>query len=190
MKKIVLLCSSLLIAVGVMAQTATWISDPNHSKLAFGIQHLGISEVDGRFGDFEATFIAAKPDFSDAKVSLKVATASINTDIDARDNHLRSPDFFDVEKFPAILFESTGIKKTAANKYKLTGNLTMNGITQPVTMDLWHRGTIDGKDGKEIAGFQLTGQLKRSDFKLGPKFGPPMLSDEIRIKADGEFKKQ
>ena len=188
MKKLTLLLSGLVMtAFTTFAQQAQWQSDPYHSKLAFGIQHMGISEVDGRFGDFQVTIKADKPDFSDAKVSMKVVTASINTDIEARDNHLKSADFFNAEQHPEILFESTGVKKAGANKYKLTGNLTMNGITKPVTMDLWHRGTVDGKENKKIAGFQLTGTLKRSDFKIGDKFGAPMLSDEVRIKADGEF---
>ena len=190
MKKFTLFCSSLLLTVSVLAQTTTWKSDPNHSKLAFGIQHLGISEVDGRFGDFETTIRTTKQDFSDAIFVLKVTTASINTDIEARDKHLKSADFFDVTQFPEMMFESTVIKKTATNKYKLTGNLTLHGITKPVTMDLWYRGSIDGKDGKKIAGFQLTGTIKRSDFNIGTNFAPPMLSDEVRIKADGEFKQQ
>lgn len=188
MKKLTLLLSALFLsATTTFAQATQWISDPNHSKLAFGIQHLGISEIDGRFSDFQVTILSDKPDFSDAKITLKATTASINTDIDARDNHLKSPDFFNVETHPDMIFESTGLKKAGNNKYKLTGNLTMNGVTKPVTMDLWYRGTIDGKNGKKIAGFQLTGTLKRSDFNIGEKFAAPMLSDEVRIKADGEF---
>lgn len=191
MKKLTLLLSGLLLsAATLLAQTTKWQSDPAHSKLSFGIQHSGISEVDGRFGDFEAIVFSDKADFSDAKFDLKVATASINTDIEMRDNHLKSPDFFDVEKYPAMTFESTGLKKAGKDRYQLSGNLTMHGITKPVTMDLWYRGTIDGKDGKKIAGFQLTGAIKRSDFGIGEKFAPPMLSDEVKIKADGEFVRQ
>jgi len=110
--------------------------------------------------------------------------------VEMRDKHLRSADFFDVEKFPTMTYKSTGIKKVAENKYTLTGNLTLHGVTKPVTMDLWYRGTIVNPQSKTpTAGFQLTGTIKRSDFGIGEKFAPPMLSDEVKIKADGEFKK-
>src|SRR5690606_39821735 len=89
------------------------------------------------------------------------------------------------------LYKSTGIKKAGKNRYKLTGNLTLHGVTKPVTMDLWYRGTnVNDKDNSATAGFQLTGTIKRSDFGVGPKFGPPMISDEVTIKADGEFQRQ
>jgi len=108
-----------------------------------------------------------------------------------RDNHLRSADFFEVEKYPAMTFKSTSIKKISKDKYKLTGNLTIHGITKPVTMDLWFRGTAENPLNKiTSAGFQLTGSLKRSDFGIGPKFPPPMIGDIVSIKADGEFIKK
>ena len=109
-----------------------------------------------------------------------------------RDDHLRSADFFEVEKYPRMTFKSASVKKTAQNKYRITGDATtLYGITKPVTMELWYRGTIENPQSKAVtAGFQLTGVLKRSDFNIGPKFPAPMISDEVQIRADGEFIKQ
>lgn len=90
-----------------------------------------------------------------------------------------------------MTFKSTQIKKAGKNRYKLTGDLTLHGVTKPVTMDLWYRGTIENPQSKKpTAGFQLTGTLKRSDFGIGPKFPAPMISNEVTIRADGEFVKQ
>jgi len=108
-----------------------------------------------------------------------------------RDDHLRSADFFNVEKFPKMTYKSTSIKKAGKDRYKLTGDLTLHGITKPVTMELWYRGTIENpQNGAVTSGFQLTGTLNRSDFNIGPDFPELMISDEVKIKADGEFIKQ
>ena len=177
----------LVIAITSMGQ-GTWKADPMHSKLTFTITHLGISDVQGLFKDFDVTITSSKTDFSDAIFKLNAKTASINTEVEKRDAHLKSPDFFDVEKNPEMTFLSTSLKKAGANKYKLSGNLTLNNITQPVTLDLWYRGTIENPMSKTpTAGFQVTGTIKRSDFNFGPKFQAPMLSDEVKIRADGEF---
>ena len=177
----------LVIAITSMGQ-GTWKADPMHSKLTFTITHLGISDVQGLFKDFDVTITSSKTDFSDAIFELNAKTASINTEVEKRDAHLKSPDFFDVEKNPEMTFLSTSLKKAGANKYKLSGNLTLNNITKPVTLDLWYRGTIENPMSKTpTAGFQVTGTIKRSDFNFGPKFQAPMLSDEVKIRADGEF---
>jgi Uncharacterized conserved protein len=119
---------------------------------------------------------------------LKVA--SIDTRIEARDNHLKSPDFFDAEKYSNITFKSTAVKKAGKDKYKLTGNLTMHGVTKQVTLDWTFRGTtVNPMSNASTTGFQLTGEIKRSDFLIGAKFPDAMVSDVVRIKADGEFTK-
>ena len=105
-----------------------------------------------------------------------------------RDNHLKSPDFFDAAKYAEITFKSTGIKSAGKNKYKLTGNLTLKDVTKPVTLDLVYNGIVENPMSKKpTAGFQVTGTIKRSDFNLGSGFPAPMISDEVTIKADGEF---
>jgi len=190
MKKIILFLALVLLNSSMFAQT-TWKVDPNHSKLAFSTIHLGISEVDGLFKKFDVSIESNKEDFSDAVIDLTVDIASIDTEIEKRDNHLRSEDFFDAINYPKMTFKSTSIQEVEKNKYKLNGDLTLHGITKPVTMDLWYRGTVENpKDKSKISGFQLTGSINRSDFNIGSKFPEPLLSDAVKIKADGEFKIQ
>jgi polyisoprenoid-binding protein YceI len=187
MKRIFSLGFAVLITMASFSQTA-WKNDKAHSKLTFTITHLGISDVLGLFRNFDVTATSSKPDFSDAVFQLNVQTNSISTEVEQRDNHLKSPDFFNVEKYPTMTFKSTSIKKVSDNKYKLYGDLTLNEITKPASMDLWYRGTIENPMSKApTAGFQLTGTIKRSDYNFGSKFPAPMLSDDVNIRADGEF---
>jgi len=187
MKKIIALLTVATLSTAAFAQS-TWKVDKAHSRLTFTITHLAVSDVDGSFKDFDVTITSAKPDFSDAKFDLTAKTASVNTDNDQRDTHLKSGDFFDVANHPELTFTSTGITPTSAGHYKLAGKMTLNGVTKPVALDLWYRGTITNQ-GKADAGFQVTGTIKRSDFNFGSKFGSPTLSDEVTIKANGEFAK-
>lgn len=191
MKKILAI---LAVAFGLFAFTTLnrWNVDNAHSKLSFTVTHLGISDVSGLFKNFDVKISNASDDFSDASIEMSADVASINTEVEMRDNHLRSADFFDAAKYPKMSFKSTAIKPTTEkNRYTLTGELTLHGITKPVTMDLWYRGTIENPMSKKpTSGFQVTGTIKRSDFEIGTTFPPPMISDEVRIKADGEFVKQ
>jgi polyisoprenoid-binding protein YceI len=187
MKKLLSFLIVALLSTTAFAQI-TWKADPMHSKLTFITTHLGISDIAGLFKTFDATISASQENFSDAVFTLSADVSSIDTEVEMRDKHLKSGDFFEVEKYPKMTFKSTSIEKTGQDKYKLTGNLTIRDITKPVTMDLWYRGTILHPQSKApTAGFQVTGNIKRSDFNVGPKFPAPMISDEVRIKADGEF---
>ena len=190
MKKIIGF-SAILFAVFAFTTVNNWKVDNAHSKLSFGITHLGISEVTGLFKNFDVNITTSKDDFNDAVFEMTADVASVDTEIEMRDNHLKSADFFDVAKFPKMNFKSTSIKPSGEkNRYKLTGDLTLHGVTKPVTMDLWYRGTVENPMTKKpVSGFQVTGTIKRSDFGVGTGFPPPMLSDEVRIKADGEFTK-
>ncbi|ULQ54032.1 YceI family protein [Flavihumibacter fluvii] len=168
----------------------TWKNDKPHSQLGFTITHLGISDVSGTFNDFDAMVTASKPDFSDASFELTANVASIDTRVEARNNHLKSPDFFDVAKFPTINFKSSNLKPAGKDKFILTGNLTIHGITKEVQLDLVYRGITENPMSKaKVVGFQITGAINRSDFNVGPNFPAPMLSDKVTIKADGEFAK-
>jgi polyisoprenoid-binding protein YceI len=186
MKKLSLLLLLSVFSLSLSAQT--WKNDKNHSQLKFDITHLGVSTVSGAFTDFDATITASKPDFSDAVFALTAKTASINTGVERRNEHLKSADFFDAATMPELSFKSTSVKSTGKDKYALTGDLTMHGVTKSVTLELWYRGTfVNPQNKKPVAGFRATGVVKRADFGIGPKFAPPMLSEEVTIIADGEF---
>ena len=187
MKKYIILAAVMLSALAVNAQT-TWTNDPQHSRLGFVVKHLMISEVDGRFADFNATVTTAKPDYSDAKITLKAKVASINTDVEARDTHLKSADFFDAEKYPTLLFESTKLVKVNAKKGFIYGNLTFHGITKPVKLDVTFFGKVINPMNKNTtAGFQVKGVIKRTDYNLGAKFPEALISNEVKIIANVEF---
>lgn len=169
---------------------AIWTSDVAHSEFGFSIVHMGISDVRGTFNDFTATVNSSKEDFSDAVVEAIIKTASIDTRVEMRDNHLKSADFFDVEKFPEMTFKSTSIEKIGENTYQLTGDVTAKGITKEVEMELVYRGSVENpQNQKTSAGFKLTGTLKRSDFGIGTGFPAPMLSDEVKIEVNAELLK-
>ena len=189
MKKLTIIFSAfLLLTAFTTLNNIIWKSDDPHSQLGFTVTHLGIADVSGTFNDFDVTVASSKPDFSDAVFELTTKIASIDTRVEARNNHLKSADFFDAEKYPTLNFKSTAITKLNGNKYKLTGNLTLHGITRQVTMDLLYKGTVENPmSKKQTAGFQVTGVIKRSDFNVGNGFPAPMISDEVTIKADGEF---
>ena len=188
MKKLIIILSAFFLLTAFTTLNSTWKNDDPHSQLGFTVTHLGISEISGNFNDFDVSVTAAKPDFSDAVIELTANVASIDTRVEQRNNHLKSADFFDVAKHPVMNFKSSSIKKVTTNKYKLSGNLTLHGVTKPVTMDLLYKGTVENPmSKKQTAGFQVTGTIKRSDFNIGGSFPSAMISDEVKIKADGEF---
>ena len=187
MKKLAFVFSAF-IALTAFTAVTTWQNDDFHSQLGFTVKHLGIADISGTFNDIDVKVSSSKPDFSDAQFELTAKTASIDTRVEQRNNHLKSADFFDAEKYPTLTFKSTGLKPAGKNKYKLNGNLTLHGITKPVTMDLTYTGTVENPMSKKAtAGFQVSGTIKRSDFGVGAGFPAPMISDEVQIKADGEF---
>lgn len=190
MKRITFALLFIITSFAIQAQ-GTYLVDPAHSKLGFTITHFGIADVPGHFDKFDVTVKSTKADFSDAVVEMAADVNTINTRIAPRDKHLKSADFFDVEQFPVMTFKSTSIRKVEENKYELSGDLTMHGITKPVTVNMWHRGSIQKEEGDKLtAGLQFTTTIKRSDFDLGSKFSAPLLSDEVTLKGDGEFLQQ
>jgi polyisoprenoid-binding protein YceI len=192
MKKLLCILIFLVCANLLFAQTTTWKADPMHSKLTFTVVHRGFSDIFGLFQKFEATITASKPDFSDALFTLSVDVSSVNTEVKMRDDDLRSKNFFDVAKYSEMTFKSTSIENTTGekNRFKITGNLTMHGVTKQITMNMWYRGTLyDSTYKKYKAGFQVTGILNRTDFNVGPP-DPFDISTDVMIKADGEFFKQ
>lgn len=174
--------------VAFTAFSQTWVSDPAHSRLGFSVKHLLISEVTGNFKKFEVKAVTAKPDYSDAKIEVSADISTINTDNEQRDTHLKSAEFFDLTQFSTLTFKSTSVKSAGPKKYKLSGNLTMHGITKPTTLNLVFAGkTTNPMNKKVIAVFSLNGMVKRSDFVLGPKFPAAMISEEVMISANIEM---
>lgn len=183
---------SLALSMSLLITTASaqsnWKVDKAHAKVTFSTVHNTIADVQGLFNGFDAEIAAAKTDFSDAVFTLTIDVKSIDTEVEMRDNHLRSADFFHVEEFPQITFKSTSIQSGGKNgHYKLKGDLTIKDVTKQVTMDMWYRGTIENDKKKKIAGFQITGTLNRLDFGVGTNFPASLISNEVTIKADGEF---
>ena len=163
--------SLLLASFGLMsvtfAQTAkTWNVDKMHSAVKFSVTHLVISEVDGSFKVFDGNMVAAKEDFSDAKINFTVDVNSINTDNANRDGHLKGDDFFNAEKYPAMKFVSTSFSKKSGNNYELTGNLTVRDVTKKVTFAVKYGGTTKDPYGNTKAGFKATGSINRLEYGL------------------------
>jgi len=190
MKKFITLAATVALFAFKPAADNSWTVDNAHSKLGFTVTHMMVSDVEGSFKTFSAKVTSSKDDFSDAVVDLNADVASVNTDNDQRDTHLKSADFFDAAKYPKLTFKSTSFKKVADKTYKVTGNLTLHGVTKPVTLDVKLRGTyVNQMSKKNTAGFKITGTIKRSDFGVGAKFGNAMLSDEVSLDANAEVTK-
>jgi polyisoprenoid-binding protein YceI len=188
MKKINILAILVFLTGGAFAQT--WGLDKNHAKLGFTITHMAVSEVDGQFKTFDATLTSTKADLSDAVFTATADVGSISTDNERRDGHLKSPDFFDAAKFPGLTFKSTSFTKQADGKYKLAGDLTLHGVTKPLTLDVTMKGPVMGmgKTPKPIVGFKFTGKINRIDFGVGSK--SPAVGDEVWLNGNAEFGQQ
>jgi polyisoprenoid-binding protein YceI len=187
MKKVTLLAALSFASVSAFAQN--WALDKAHSNLAFTVTHMMLSEVDGKFQDFDVKMTSAKPDFTDAQIDLTADVNSIYTNQEKRDGHLKSGDFFDAAKYPKLEFKSKSISKVSGNKYKLKGDLTMHGVTKPVTLDAVITGPVTNPQNKiTLAGFKVSGEVKRADFTLGT-IPAAVVSDEITIRATGELVK-
>ncbi len=182
-RKIALLLVVVLTGFAATAQTATtWTVDPAHSAITFKIKHMGLTFVPGEFDKFTGTMTASNADFSDAKISFTADVNSINTGITKRDDHLRSADFFEVEKYPEIKFVSTSFtkatkptnNKSKADKqndfYELKGNLTIKDVTKPVTFKVIYGGKVVDQQGNPKIGFTAKSNINRLDYNV--KYDP------------------
>ena len=165
MKKIVFFFLFVVFGLQGVAQK-TWAPDPMHSFFTFTIKHMGISFVTGKFDQFSGTLVSGKEDFTDAKIDFTVATASINTGVDARNNHLKTAEFFDAVQYPEMKFVSTGFKKKTGNQYTLTGNLTIKDVTKPVVLAVIYGGKTKNQMGNEVIGFQTEMKINRFDYHI------------------------
>ena len=190
MRKITSLMAVLLLSGSVFAQT-NWTIDQAHSRIGFSVAHMGVSETDGKFNEFEGSVSSKSADFNGADVEFSAKVGSIDTDNEKRDGHLKSPDFFDAEKYPEIKFKGTLVKE--GTKYKLKGKLTMKGVTKDASFDVTYGGTIDTGRGVK-AGFKLNGVINRQDYGLtwSSKLtsGELIVGDEVTITAKIELDKK
>ena len=171
------------------AQTSTWTIDPAHSSVNFEIRHLGVSTVHGSITGAKGTVQLDEKDVTKSSVNATLETSTVNTANEARDKHLKSPEFFDAAKYPEITFKSTGLSN-AGGKLQMTGDLTLNGITKPVTLDVDGPAPPQKGMGKTVSGFSATGTVKRADYSFGGKYPPPMLGDDVKFTIDIEIDKQ
>jgi polyisoprenoid-binding protein YceI len=171
----------------------TWKVDSAHSNVEFAVRHLMITTVKGRFAEVSGEVTSDDNDPAKGAVDITIHAASIDTREPQRDAHLRSADFFDIEKYPAITFRSTRIDNVKGDHFTLVGDLTMHGVTREVALDVTAEGRATDPWGGQRAGFTATGKVKRSDFGLtwnqALETGGVVVGDDIKISLDVELVK-
>jgi len=192
MRKVLILAALILPS---LVRAATWDLDPAHSSVQFSVRHLMVSTVRGAFGKVAGTVAVDEQDLTRSKIQATIDAASIDTRIEKRDAHLKSPDFLDVAKYPTITFVSKKIERVAPDHFKVTGDLTLHGVTREATLDV-EGPTPEMKDpwGKTRAGAQATTTINRKDFGLtwnqALEAGGVAVGDEVKITIDVEATKQ
>lgn len=181
MKKLHLLLIGLLVSGSVLAQT-TWSIDKPHTKVGFSVMHMAVTEVEGKFNDFDGTVTSKSDDFNGADITFTAKTGSVDTDNEKRDGHLKSDDFFNAEKFPELKFTGKLVKE--GNGYKLKGDLTIRDVTKQVSFDANYNGTIDTGRGVK-AGFKVSGKINRQDYGL--KFNAALGTGDLVVANDVEL---
>lgn len=187
MKKIacILLCISL--STGIFAQTQ-WKVDGGHTDIRFTVTHMMISEVDGEFSEFTGTVNSPSEDFTGSEVAFTAQAASVDTDNERRDNHLKGPDFFDAESFPEISF--SGKIEKEGDKHYLVGEFTMKGVTKPIKFDVKYNGQVPGRRGKK-AGFKIKGTVNRFAYNLkwdrAMEAGGLVVGEDVEITCNVEL---
>lgn len=167
-----------------------WSIDNAHSLAEFSVKHMMITTVKGRFGKVTGTLDFEEPGFGKSSVEAEVDVASIDTRDEKRDGHLKSADFFDVEKYPTITFKSTNVEEVRPNEFKVTGNLTIKDVTKPVTLDVEYAGQNKNPWGMTVAGFSATTTINRKDFGLNwnvaLETGGWLVGDTVKISLELE----
>lgn len=185
-----LLLAASFARTAASAQTTSWKIDPSHSGVEFQIKHLGVSTVRGSFSHPSGVVILDEKDMSKSHVDATIDATTVNTNEAKRDDHLKSADFFNVAQFPKLTFKSTSVK-TVDGKLQMIGDLTLAGVSKPVTLLLDGPAPPQkGMGGATVSGFSATGTLSRKDFNFGSKYGSPVLGDEVKFTIDLEMAKQ
>ncbi len=171
-----------------------WSLDPAHSEVVFKVKHMMITNVKGEFREFTSQMNSDGKEFDAESISLTINAESIFTNNADRDAHLKSADFFDAENYKELLFKGTSLQKVEDENYKLTGNLTIKGITKPIILDVEFGGINKDPWGNEKAGFSINGKLNRKDWRLtwnaALETGGVLVSEEVKISAEVQFVKQ
>jgi polyisoprenoid-binding protein YceI len=182
----------LLVAGLAHADGVEWKLDPSHTNIGFSVPHLVVSSVEGRFKEASSKVSLDDADLTKSEVSVEINAASIDTGDAKRDDHLKSPDFFDVKKFPKLSFKSTKIAKAGAG-YKLTGNLTIRDVTKPVTLDATLSAPVKTPWGNQARAAKLSGKIKRGEFGLkwnkALEAGGFVVGDEVTLNVSAEVTK-
>lgn len=193
MKKIILSAAVLLLNTALFAQTK-WTADKVHSTVKFSVPHLVISEVEGQFKNFEGMIASKSADFNNSAITFNIDVKSIDTENSDRDKHLLGPDFFDADKYPQMAFKSTSFKKLSGNKYLLSGNLTLHGVTKPVKFNVTYGGTAKDGYGNTKAGFKASTVINRFDYNLKwnalTEAGGATVGKDVTIELKLEFAQQ
>jgi polyisoprenoid-binding protein YceI len=188
MKKLLASLAALAPALA-LAAPSTWTIDPPHSAAGFAVKHLVISTVRGEFTKLSGTIALDDKDVTRSTVEATVEVSSIDTRVADRDAHLKSPDFFDVAKYPTITFRSTRVAKAGEGKLQITGDLTLHGVKRPVTLEATTSPEVKGPGGELRRGFAATGKISRQDFGLTWNKvveAGPMVGDEVTLTLDVE----
>ena len=168
----------------------TWKLDMAHSAIEFSVRHMMVSTVKGNFREFSADLELDPEDLTKSSVRAVVKTASIDTREPQRNAHLTSADFFEADKFPEMVFQSTQVEHLGGDRYRVTGDLTIKDVTRPITLDVTHLGTQVSPYGVKAAGFEATATLSRKDFGLtwnvALETGGMLVGDEVKISVDAE----
>lgn len=174
--------------------TSKWALDPTHSEIGFKVKHLMFTNVSGQFTKFEATVTADEENFDNATFDFTADADSVNTNDADRDKHLKSADFFNAEEFPHVTFKSTSVSKEGESDYKVTGDLTIQGQTKPVTLDVEFGGIQKDPWGNVKSGFSATGKINRKDFGLtwnaALETGGVLVGEEVKLAIELQFIKQ
>lgn len=174
--------------------TTSWVIDPSHSEIQFKVKHLMISTVTGQFNTFNSTIETSENDFTTAKAHFSADIDSISTNNEQRDAHLKANDFFDAENYPQLTFESEKIEQTDDENYRVSGILTMRGISKNVVLDAELGGIAQDPWGGTRAGFSLTGKINRKDFGVSfsmlTETGGIALGEEVKLLLNLQYVKQ
>jgi len=185
---LIALAALTLTSIAAYGQATAWKVDPAHSGVEFQIRHLGVSNVRGSFSNVSGTVNWDEKNPEKSSVEAVIDATTVTTRNEMRDKHLKSPDFFDITKYPTLAFKSNSVKRVNG-KLQVFGDLTLGGQTKAVTLDVEEPAAPQTVRGKTVSGFSATGLLKRADFNFGPKYAPPMLGDEIKFTIDLEVGK-